>query len=324
MGTPLSAVSCVTISRSDDDAGTNPQLVPGSVGNTVAAHSAIRQCFAQSDMGVFSGQQGMPSGIAISSAAMPAIISWFAEASGMSALAMAGRAKGDKRSPSSATAARIRQMVAGMCTAPIYHCRRFTAPTNRLDRWSSEIRRPVIPAIVRTSGPGHLKRWLTNARCKMTVMRKLLMRTFGRPQGVLGRLGGVIMARTNADFGAWVADLLEIEPEMLAQAQARNMPSIQNGRVDLRQGFVEDLPFDDNRFDKAWAVNSMQIWPDAVAGLREIRRVMKPGGGIALGFTPYSGQPNSGLPETLNAAGFVSPHIVNSEMGFCALATKPL
>ena len=27
------------------------------------------------------------------------------------------------------------------------------------------------------------------------------MRTFGRPQGILGRLGGIIMARTNAGCG---------------------------------------------------------------------------------------------------------------------------
>ena len=43
-------------------------------------------------------------------------------------------------------------------------------------------------------------------------MRSILMRMFGRPQGVLGRLGGVIMARMNADCGAWVSDLLKVGP----------------------------------------------------------------------------------------------------------------
>jgi len=47
----------------------------------------------------------------------------------------------------------------------------------------------------------------------MSVARNLLLRMFGRPQGVLGRLGGIIMARTNEDCGAWVIDLLEIQPD---------------------------------------------------------------------------------------------------------------
>ena len=162
------------------------------------------------------------------------------------------------------------------------------------------------------------------------------MRTFGRPQGLLGRFGGIIMARTNADCGSWVSDLLEVGPndsvlevgfgpgvviqrlsklaaaghvagidqswEMVEQARARNATAIQSGHIDGRHGSVESLPFDDNSFDKALAINSMQVWPDAVAGLREIRRVMKPGGAIALGFTPYSGQPNKGLAETLIGA----------------------
>jgi hypothetical protein len=46
----------------------------------------------------------------------------------------------------------------------------------------------------------------------MSLVRRLLMRVFGRPQGLLGRWGGIIMARTNADCGSWVSDLLEVAP----------------------------------------------------------------------------------------------------------------
>jgi ubiquinone/menaquinone biosynthesis C-methylase UbiE len=183
------------------------------------------------------------------------------------------------------------------------------------------------------------------------------MRAFGRPQGLLGKLGGLIMARMNADCGAWVADLLEVHAgdavlevgfgpgviiqrlaslaspghvagidqsqEMFQQASARNAAEIRGQRVDLKCGSVESLPFIDDSFDKVIAINSMQVWPDAIRGLREIRRVMKPGGRIALGFTPYSGQVNGGLAQTLTEAGFTEAHVVESDRGFCALATRP-
>jgi SAM-dependent methyltransferase len=102
-------------------------------------------------------------------------------------------------------------------------------------------------------------------------------------------------------------DLAINDFNVVEQARARNATAIQSGRVDLRHGSVVSLPFDDNSIDKALAINSMQVWPDAVAGLREIRRVMKPGGWIAL----------------LIAAGFTKAHVVETDKGFCALATKP-
>jgi ubiquinone/menaquinone biosynthesis C-methylase UbiE len=107
---------------------------------------------------------------------------------------------------------------------------------------------------------------------------------------------------------------------MVQQARARNSIVFRNGRVDLRRGAVESLPFDDNSFEKVLAINSMQVWPDAMAGLREIRRVLKSAGRIALGFTIYSGQPNKGLPTLLMAAGFTNANVVVKDKWFCALA----
>jgi ubiquinone/menaquinone biosynthesis C-methylase UbiE len=91
----------------------------------------------------------------------------------------------------------------------------------------------------------------------------------------------------------------------------------------LRHGWVETLPFADESFDKAFAINSMQVWLDVAAGLREIRRVLKPAGTIVLGFTLNSGQPEEGVAARLAAAGFVEARIVQRERLFCAIATKP-
>lgn len=186
-------------------------------------------------------------------------------------------------------------------------------------------------------------------------MQAVLKRMFGCPQGVLGRLGGVIMARMNNACAAWVIDLLDVKPserilevgfgpgvavqrlsglvslvagvdvspEMVTQARRRNAAAIGSGRVDLRQASAESMPFDDNRFDKALAINSMQIWPDAMVGLREMWRVTKPGGRVALGFTPYSGQAKQRLEDTLTAAGFTEPQVLEKDGNFCVLASKP-
>jgi ubiquinone/menaquinone biosynthesis C-methylase UbiE len=191
----------------------------------------------------------------------------------------------------------------------------------------------------------------------MSVFKSTLMRMFGRPRGVLGRLGGVIMARMNQKCAARVIDLLEVQPndrilevgfgpgvgiellakaapegyvagvdpsqEMVDQARDRNATAITSGHVDLRYGSAESLPFEDNTFDKTLAINSMQVWTDAAAGLREIRRVMKSGGRMALGFTPYSGQQKVGLTDRLTVAGLTEAHVAETDMGFCVLASKP-
>ena len=183
------------------------------------------------------------------------------------------------------------------------------------------------------------------------------MRMFGRPKGVLGRLGGVIMARVNRDAAVQIIEWLDVRPddkvleigfgpgvaiqlllhrvpagsvagvdysqEMVRQAAARNAAALRDRRVDLRYGSVERLPFAEETFDKALAINSMQTWPDARAGLQEIQRVLKHGGNVALGFTVNCGQPKEGVVELLDAAGFAQVRIVDGSKLFCAIATKP-
>ena len=42
-------------------------------------------------------------------------------------------------------------------------------------------------------------------------------------------------------------------------------------------GDAERLPFRDDAFDAVWSSGSIEYWPNPVEGLREIRRVLKPG-----------------------------------------------
>src|SRR3974390_2553886 len=78
----------------------------------------------------------------------------------------------------------------------------------------------------------------------------------------------------------------------------------------------------DETFDKAIAINSMQVWPDRSSRLRKIRRVLKPGGSLGLGFTKYSGKSKGGIAETLAVAGFANTRIVEWDDLFCAVASR--
>jgi len=110
---------------------------------------------------------------------------------------------------------------------------------------------------------------------------------------------------------------------MVEQASKRNAAAIASGRVELRQAAADRLPFGDASFDKAMAINSLQVWPDALSGLHEIHRVLQPGGRVALGFTSHSGQAKGGLPELLAAAGFVQAQTFERARDFCVLGRKP-
>jgi demethylmenaquinone methyltransferase/2-methoxy-6-polyprenyl-1,4-benzoquinol methylase len=50
--------------------------------------------------------------------------------------------------------------------------------------------------------------------------------------------------------------------------------------VSFYRGDAERLPFQDDSFDVVWSSGSIEYWPDPVATLREMRRVVEPGGQV--------------------------------------------
>lgn len=66
---------------------------------------------------------------------------------------------------------------------------------------------------------------------------------------------------------------LDISPDMLAVARRR-----QNTGVEWREGAADALPFDDASFDVVCCQLGLMFFPDRVAALREIRRVLVPNG----------------------------------------------
>jgi SAM-dependent methyltransferase len=64
----------------------------------------------------------------------------------------------------------------------------------------------------------------------------------------------------------------------VAASRARNRKLIAAGRVVIEEVSVSRLPFAENTFDLVTAVETQYYWPDLPNDMREILRVLKPGG----------------------------------------------
>jgi ubiquinone/menaquinone biosynthesis C-methylase UbiE len=73
---------------------------------------------------------------------------------------------------------------------------------------------------------------------------------------------------------------IDISPKMLARAAAK--AAEYHGTIDLREMDVCQLPFPDDKFDTVVTVCTFCSVPKPVSGLRELHRVLKPGGQILM------------------------------------------
>ncbi|MEX2207020.1 MAG: class I SAM-dependent methyltransferase [Myxococcota bacterium] len=103
------------------------------------------------------------------------------------------------------------------------------------------------------------------------------------------------IAQTASGFVAGV-DPSEV---MVRLARRRLRRWIAVGQAEVTLGTGSSLPYPDARFDAALAVHVLAFWTDAVAELREIRRVLRPGGRVLLGYRPRDATTLAALPATV-------------------------
>jgi len=129
----------------------------------------------------------------------------------------------------------------------------------------------------------------------------------------------------------------------VAMSRRKNAASIQAGRVKIKQASVSQLPFADNKFDLATAIETQYYWPNLLNDMREILRVLKPGGTLLIIAEVYrNGARNSVLEpvmkllgshslsandqhELFSQAGYQDVQIFEHKKGWlCASGKKPL
>ncbi|SKK92278.1 methylase involved in ubiquinone/menaquinone biosynthesis [Mycobacteroides abscessus subsp. massiliense] len=144
------------------------------------------------------------------------------------------------------------------------------------------------------------------------VLMRILDPIFGHPRGVAGRLGGVLMARSNAEQECWVVEqaklrdgeqvlvvghgpglglaraaeavtpgghVIGLDPSatMRDMATKRCASLIRAGSVEIREGSAEEIGCTDSSQDVAISVNNVMLW-DRPAGFAELIRVLRPAG----------------------------------------------
>jgi ubiquinone/menaquinone biosynthesis C-methylase UbiE len=143
-----------------------------------------------------------------------------------------------------------------------------------------------------------------------------LLNQFRRPTRWFGRIVAWTMNHSHSAMTDWGLNHLEIGPQFtildvgcgggrtieklaahatdglvcgidhaagsVAASRQRNARLIAAGRVDIRDASVSQLPFPNDRFDLVTAVETHYYWPDLVSDLKEIRRVIRPGGALLI------------------------------------------
>jgi ubiquinone/menaquinone biosynthesis C-methylase UbiE len=73
---------------------------------------------------------------------------------------------------------------------------------------------------------------------------------------------------------------------MVEEAGRINNVYVENGQAKFHLANAEKLPFEDDLFDKVFAVNVFYFWENPSIELAEIKRVLKPGGSLTVTVRP--------------------------------------
>ncbi|HSK45718.1 MAG TPA: class I SAM-dependent methyltransferase [Candidatus Binatia bacterium] len=101
--------------------------------------------------------------------------------------------------------------------------------------------------------------------------------------------GGRTVSKLAANASQGKVYGVDFSKESVAFASRINKQWIDMGRVEIREASVSQLPFSENVFDLVTAVETHFWWPDLPSDMREVFRVLKPGGALTIIAEVYKG-----------------------------------
>ena len=94
----------------------------------------------------------------------------------------------------------------------------------------------------------------------------------------IGCGGGINLSRFLKKVPRGHVTGIDLSPDCVNYSFMRNRNAIAEGRCSVYEGSAELLPFGANHFDVITAFETIYFWPDLPNTLKEIKRVLKPGG----------------------------------------------
>ena len=121
----------------------------------------------------------------------------------------------------------------------------------------------------------------SHGKVTMWALNKI---TFNESDNVLdiGCGGGATLSRMSKLITSGHLAGVDYSPVSVKLSSEYNAEDIERGRMEVLEASVEDLPFEDETFDKIVTVESFYFWPDPAENLKEVLRVLKSGGTFLL------------------------------------------